>query len=388
MEQWNSNSTQGARDIILASQTVHEISTQISFETNITFNTSLFDKLEHLYRNNKKLSVEERAGEVLKKPTWTLSFLIFILGLLANSFTIQAIMNIPKHHRSAHLKFIISLACSDTLILIAIFCGDIIYIFSSLHSDCTRLLKTLMLDVPLLATLLNLLAMALDHYLASFRQLHYPHLMTRSRGNYVICCIWLFSVASALTEFVIGIDLSANTFGSFCMAIAYDSYNIEQFIVGTIFVVLLFIILIYIRMYIHVRRSLPGRSRHKRQSVTPSLKTLVTTILFIGTFVFFWTPEGIFQIYMYLRTKADENFIHEHFEDITQISDILFLILQLNSLADPIIYAIRLPKVQQGLKTLFCKKVERDQDIDKCNMQLKQTNVTNLTCLNNLNKHI
>ncbi|XP_053381853.1 melanocortin receptor 5-like [Mercenaria mercenaria] len=366
MEEWKSNSTQGAMDIMFNSQAI----------------------LEQLYKNNKKPSVEERAGEVLRKPTWTLSFLVFILGLLANSFTIQAILNIPKHHRSAHLKFVISLACSDILILVAIFCGDIIYIFSSLHSDCSRLLKTLMLDVPLLATLLNLLAMALDHYLASFRQLHYPHLMTRSRGNYVICCIWMFSVASVLTEFVIGIDLSANTFGSFCMAIAYDSYNIEQFIVGTIFVVLLFIILIYIRMYIHVRRSLPGRPRHKRQSVSPSLKTLVTTMLFIGTFLLFWAPEGVFQIYMYLRTKTDEKFIHEHLDDITHVSDILFLILQLNSLADPIIYAIRLPKVQQGLKRLFCKTADRNQGIDKCNIQLKQTNVTNFTSINNLNRQI
>jgi hypothetical protein len=226
--------------------------------------------------------------------------------------------------------------------------------------------------------------MALDHYLASFRQLHYPHLMTKSRSNYLICAIWLFSIVSVLTEFVVGFDESSNSFGSFCMSVAYDSYNIEQIIVGTIFVALLFIVLIYIRIYHHVKRSLPGRPRHRRNKISPTLKTLVTTMLFIGTFVMFWTPEGVFQIYMYMKANQDQDYIHDHFDDLSVISDVLFLVLQLNSLADPIIYAIRLPKVNQGLKVIFCKKGA--QGPEKCNIPLKQTNLTLATSLQNVNQ--
>lgn len=340
--------------------------------SNSSLEGNVYDILATLFENAKDSSVADKAREVLNKPSWIFSILIFFVGVIANIMTIRAIMYVPKHHRTAHLKFIISLACSDMFILVAIFSGDVIYIFSSLHADCNKLLKTLLLDVPLLATLLNLLAMALDHYLAMFRQLHYPHLMTPSRGNCVICAIWVFSVSAVMTEVLIGLGSGEKTFDSICMAIVYDSYSIEQVIIFTIFVVLTVIILIYIRVYHRVTKSSLSRTRRRRQSV-------VTTMLFIGTFILFWTPEGIFHIYMYFKSKIDRNYIQDNHETIAIVNDVLFLILQLNSLADPVIYAIGLPKVKQGCKAAFCKEAVKRKRAEKYYIRVKQTNCTSIS---------
>ncbi|XP_053374382.1 melanocortin receptor 4-like [Mercenaria mercenaria] len=298
-----------------------------------------------------KMSMADKAIEIFTKPIEVTSLIICILGLIANCLSIMATAHIP-HGQSTHSKLIISLGISDSLILVAILSHNLMYIFSS-WDDCTKMTKRLMLDIALLATLINLLVMAIDHYLAIMKPLHYRRFMSNFRGNCLIVFIWLFSVTTGLIELIVGFTTSHKD-QPLCMMVSADEFDMELIIIGLIFFVLLAIVVIYMRIYILVK-TLMKRDRMMHQDEMHSYKAIVTTMLIIGTFTLFWAPAGIFQIYMYMKIKTDMFFVMMHIDKFTLANDVLFLILQVNSLADPLIYAIRLCEVQRGYKVVFYK---------------------------------
>lgn len=298
------------------------------------------------------LSTADKAIEIFTKPIEIISVILCIVGLVANAASIIATANIP-HRQSTHSKLIISLGVSDALILVAILSHNVMYIFSS-WDDCTKMLKRLLLDVALLATLVNLLVMAIDHYLAIMRPLHYRRFMSKFRGNCLVVGIWVFSLAAGLLEVVVGLLVKFETHEPFCRVISNDEFDLELLIIAFIFIVLFGIMVIYMRIYILVKE-LMVRDRILYQDEMHSSKAIITTMAIVGTFAIFWAPDGIFQIYMYVQIKRDIFYVLDHLNAFALANDILFLCIQLNSLADPLIYAIRLREVQRGYKAVFYK---------------------------------
>lgn len=144
---------------------------------------------------------------------------------------------------------------------------------------------------------------------------------------------------------------------SYCQAITSDGFNLELIVIGFIFVVLFGIVLMYVRIYVLVKRIML-RDRTLYQDEMHSYKAIITTLLIIGTFTIFWAPTGIFQVFLYICLQTDENckmYLILHLNELFIVNDVFFLILQLNSLADPLIYAIRLTEVQRGYKVLYYK---------------------------------
>ncbi|XP_045182610.1 melanocortin receptor 4-like [Mercenaria mercenaria] len=274
------------------------------------------------------------------------------LGILANSLSIFAILYL--HNKlSTHLKLIINLCVSDALIVVPTLVSKIIYMTET-STFCSAVAERLIIDLALLATLLNLLMIAVDHYFAILRPLLYRRKMTNFRGNFFIIGIWVTSLFGIALEILAGVVVK-NKNDSLCGAIAFDEYDSEICIVGFIFVVLLVVIVIYTRIYIRVVKLISTHERRRYHHYdSGSFKALVTTSLFVGTFVLFWTPIGIFNVYSYMQT---ESYILKNLQKNTLIGDILFLILQLNTIADPIIYALRLPPVQRGCKALVEKRI-------------------------------
>ncbi|XP_060601446.1 histamine H2 receptor-like [Ruditapes philippinarum] len=298
----------------------------------------------------------DRASEIFTNPIEVTSFIICVLGLIANCLSIIATIHIP-HGQSTHSKLIISLGVSDSLILIAILLHNLMYIFTSWDA-CTKLTKRLILDTALLATLINLFVMAIDHNLAIMKPLHYRRFMSKFRGNCLIIFIWVFSLIMGLTEVIVGLVTKGQMKQPFCIVVSNDEFDIELIIIGVIFFVLLAIVVIYVRIYTLVKQ-LMNRDRMMHQDEMHSYKAIVTTLLIIGTFTLFWAPDGIFQVYMYIKLKTDRFYVYMNVKRFTTINDILFLLLQFNSLADPLIYAIRLREVQRGYKVVFYKLFPR-----------------------------
>ncbi|XP_045180733.2 histamine H2 receptor-like [Mercenaria mercenaria] len=298
-------------------------------------------------------STVEKATKIFTKTTDVISIVICLLGITANVVSIVAVANL-RQKITTHLKLIISLCLSDGLILFANLFFYIMYILSSWY-ECIRITVRLTTDIALLATLVNLLVMALDHYGAIMKPLRYRQRMTNLRGNCVVVGVWTVSTFGALIEVFLGISSRTDPDESLCAVIAYGNYDFEIVIVGFIFFVLFGIGLIYGQIYARVRKAMPRRERASGHTDSGSIKALMTTVLFIGTFVVFWAPLGIYNTYMYVKS-TDSQYIIQNLERITLITDILYVILLLNALADPIIYAIRLPKVKRGFIALFASQ--------------------------------
>ncbi|XP_053383490.1 melanocortin receptor 5-like [Mercenaria mercenaria] len=298
-------------------------------------------------------STAERAIEIFTKTTDVISIVICLFGITANVVSIVAVANL-RQKMTTHLKLIISLCVSDGLILLANMFLYILYILSPWY-ECIRITARLTTDIALLATLINLLVMALDHYGAITKPLRYRQKMTNLRGNCVVVGVWTVSSLGALIEVFLGISSRIDPDESLCAVIANGRYDFEFFIVVFIFFVLFGIGLIYGLIYTRVRKAMPGRERASCHTDSGSLKALMTTVLFVGTFVVFWAPLGICNIYMYVKS-TDIQYVLKNLERITLITDILYVIMLLNALADPLVYAFRLPKVKRGFTALFASQ--------------------------------
>ena len=298
---------------------------------------------------------EYKQGDSTHKPSFidVLSIVLSILGIIANILSIYFVKRIYKT-LSSHLKLIISLCVSDCLIPLPCLLKHI-YIMTRPLNVCFNVAVKLITDMALLASLLNLLAIAVDHYLAILKPLMHKRSITNSRAICAVLVIWAVSVLAISVEVIMGM-IHKKEMEPLCNAIAYDKINSELGIVCFIFVVLVVILVIYCRIYICVirNRATHSRTRHRKKD-SSNKKTLVTTSLFVLTFVLFWTPVGIFNMYMY---NVDENYIIEHMEDIIHIGEILYVILLLNAIADPIIYTFRLLQIHRRGFT-FNNKIRR-----------------------------
>jgi hypothetical protein len=202
-------------------------------------------------------------------------------------------------------------------------------------SFCLNGAVRLVTDLALLATLLNLLAIAVNHYLSILKPLMCKMALTKIWDMFAVLVIWFASLLAIAVEIIMGI-VHQREKESLCVVIAYDTTNAEYGIVTSIFVVLLVIFLIYGRIYIWIvrNRSIYSKTSHWQKD-TSNNKALVSTSLFVLTFVLFWMPIGIFNIYIY---NKDVTYILNNFDKIEQAGDILYVIMLLNAIADPIIY--------------------------------------------------
>ncbi|XP_045169447.1 melanocortin receptor 4-like [Mercenaria mercenaria] len=284
-------------------------------------------------------------------PFNVVKLIVCILGLIANIMSVTATVHIP-HGLTTHSKLIISLGVSDSLILIAALGHNFLYITSSV--ECIYIIKRVLHDTGVLATLLNLLAMAADHYLAIMKPMSYSRFMTRLRCNCSILAIWTVSLIAGLLEIIVGqfikAEIGFEDF-SFCSKLLIDQFDAELIMPVLIFVVLFGVVLFYTKIYF-VAKSIISRDRMLYHDEMHNYKAIITTMLIIGTFIIFWTPLAIFKIYTHINAEAS---YHSDKDQLELAEDLMFLLLLLNSLVDPLIYATRLQEVQRGYKVLFYK---------------------------------
>ncbi|XP_060587681.1 adrenocorticotropic hormone receptor-like [Ruditapes philippinarum] len=352
---------------------VPEYSTIVLLENDTAKNTTVTDNstlssIESWDRHPIIRTTAERAAIIFTDPIEALTVIVCILGIIANVASIIAIIKMRKK-MTTHLKLIISLCLSDALISLGNFSYYFTYICFNGH-DCIKTVVRLTPDVAIFATLLNLLVMALDHYGAIIKPLRYRQKMTFVKGNFAVVMVWLVSLFMGLAEVVFAIGQG----GSICTAITEGNYNIEVAIILFIFIVLVAICLLYGRIYSRIKRAMPRRERARHHSDSGSFKALMTTGLFVGTFILFWTPFAVYTVFMYIKNRTDRMYIFLNIDNVTQILNILYLVLLLNAVFDPFIYAIRLPKVKQRFKAFFTssKRSSRSSKTDKISTHFQQ----------------
>jgi len=167
-----------------------------------------------------------------------------------------------------------------------------------------------------------------------------------------IGCIWCASVLCSVLEIpsnLIGYELEARNESTFCSRVNNDNLNYELVLIIFIFIVLLCLIVIYSRICFQVRELVRqddlGRIRHSH-----SFKPIITTFLIIGTFAFCWCPLGLFHVVFYIWTPDATTITPAQVNTLFLINEWLFVLLLMNSILNPIIYAVRRKEVRKVLR--------------------------------------
>ena len=300
------------------------------------------------------------------------------LGLLMNILNIVAIANAPSA-LTPHSRFVISLALSDLCIILPTLGQKLmnqLYYFERAFNFKVYLCYNVAIysyfePCVILVSLLNLLALGVDHFIAIVKPLHYTRIVSNSRTKTTIALIWAVSFITVVLETVPEIINYCTTEDkgiTFCKHMN-DEYvsRIPYLLVIPVFMTL---IILYTRIFIAYRRFVTRRQLF-RPDDQHNNKAIVTTLLIIGTFMFGWVPYCLIEILQMFFFGKTIHFSGEALEYVWFISIMCKAFIMLNSLCDALIYALRLAVVKEGYKAIFRKCC------GKCKFRLrKNRNIT------------
>ncbi|XP_069111313.1 melanocortin receptor 5-like [Argopecten irradians] len=345
--------------------------------------------------NLQPQNLHERAEVILSQPETILILVMSFLALLINIVSICATSNIPRG-LTTHSKLIISLALSDILITISVFVHVLNKVFNSakipplmqpnqrLMSSCMFALINGLNTMAHLISLLNLLAMAIDHYVAVLQPLYYNVILSRVKGNVIIAFLWSLAFVGGFCNFLTGLGSSkARTrYLNYCEVIMYNDFHGEYLIMITTFICLVSIVFIYLRIYCEVK-AINNRLTQLQKDSFHNKKSQITTLLIIGTFIVCWLPTCIFQIVMVIQIQVNRQMVKNLFVTLLRANKYLYALLLLNCVCDPIIYAVRLREVQMGYYRLlsrcfkcYATKIQKDWEdnyLDRRNTKTKSS---------------
>lgn len=201
------------------------------------------------------------------------------------------------------------------------------------------------------------MGMAVDHYIAILRPLHHSRLMNSTRTTIMILCLWTVALLCGFSDFFSVIweysDYKKwkHKF-NYCEFIWLSKYQEEYTVFAIAFFALMSMMYMYVRIYIRVWRHQRARTS-SQQATQRSKKTLITTLLILGTFIICWLPICAFNISLIVLGQVNSDFVEEKINVLVTTEHYLINLLLLNGVCDPIIYAVRIREVQVGYRILF-----------------------------------
>ena len=304
----------------------------------------------------------------LKRDYYEIAFLILsIFGLFANILNIAAIIYNPRG-LTAHSKLIISLAVSDCCV--ALF-GILRFTYHFLPWDVSysstsvclwMFMKYFHQPSTVISSLLNLIALGVDQYIAIIKPLHYQTIMSSFNTNLIILSVWVVGLSIGLLEVIATLftDYAMPPFVTynFCLYVVNDSYQFVTWVIPYILVLLALcvILFLYTRIFIEYRKFI-GRHQQFHPSELHNKKAIVTTLLVIGTFMICWVPISVYRlVHSFRLVKYSRNNAYTR----TIFRTTSYILMVANVLCDPIIYGVRLPVVQEGYRRMY-RKLQRRQ---------------------------
>ena len=283
---------------------------------------------------------------------------VSITAIVANILTIAATVLSPQG-KTAHAKLIISLAVSDCYIAILFLVDDTLCYTnvrqSFWHVDvflCYTVIRGFLYCSSVLATLLNLLALAVDHYVAIVNPLHYNRIMTSFRTKLLILVIWIISLLVGSLETAIDLLTHLDHKPHVC---DYAEFT-YSYIVPYIFVMLevFILIVLYTKVFLEYKRFVARRQIFQLDD-QHNKKAIVTTSLIIGSFMLCWIPMSVYEIVV---------FIFYDYYPLDRALLLVDMLMLMNTLCDPIIYGLRLPVVRHGYRIMFRKLWRQEHSSD------------------------
>ncbi|CAH1790126.1 unnamed protein product [Owenia fusiformis] len=391
----------------------------------IDYNTSSNNEVEissndQLYDDYYDFDI--RAQTILGKPDKIVVMTLGGITVIANFISLLAIRKI-KGEMTPHRMLMVSLALSDILVSISIMVHLVNSVVNPgpkfpdeltrrLHHSCGRAFVDALITTAHIISLLNLLGMAIDHYIAIIWAIHYEQLLDKNRCKIMIIILWVISVICGLSDFYPGetfygssnlenttvgyyglnlFDESTNTsaihFLNYCELASFTEYKAKYLIFAIAFLSIVGMVLIYTNIFLVVRRQ--TRFMQRQMGVAPdSKKAVITTLLIVGTFMLCVMPMTIFQFVMMILGILKHPWTKTEFQTLMNIQNYSYIFLVLNSLLDPFIYAARMRDVRRGYVRLFHPCCKQPNNNPNSYFVMSTSNATHLTSLGNNDRSV
>lgn len=313
--------------------------------------------------------VSERARRFLTQPVMLIAIVFGVIVIIANILSLIVLSKV-RSPLSSQFILITSLASSDILVGISVLFHIINKVLNPsylpgygpwearLRSTCGYMIIKALNTTAINITLLNLMGMAIDHYVAIIKPLMHNCYMSRSRCTTMIIIFWIIAVLCGFSDFfsVLGELKDYHKYKkkfNFCEFIWLTDYHEEYTLFAIALLCLFTMLFIYVRIYWEVRHR--TNSWPPQQELQKSKKALITTLLILGTFILCVMPNCIFQITMIIAVQYNPDAIQTNMEVLKKTDQYLYDLILLNSLCDPLIYAFRIREVRVGyVKLLRC----------------------------------
>ncbi|NWX46328.1 LPAR2 protein, partial [Steatornis caripensis] len=295
------------------------------------------------YNNSRKeLTTYWRTKDVL---VVALGLTVSVIVLLTNLLVITAIIINRRFHYPIYY-LLGNLAAAD------LFAG-IAYMFLMFHTGPrtaelslkTWFIRQSLLDTSLTASVVNLLAIAVERHQTVFTmQLHSK--MSNQRVMILIFCIWV-------TALLLGLIPS---YGWHClcalekcsrMAPLYSRSYLTFWAISNL-VIFLIMVVVYTHIFIYVKRKMTRMSKHT--SFHPRYKetmiSLVKTVtIILSAFVICWTPGQVVLLLDGLGCKTC---------DVLAVEKYVLLLAEINSLINAIVYSYRDNEMRSTFRRILC----------------------------------
>jgi hypothetical protein len=180
----------------------------------------------------------------------------------------------------------------------------------------------------------------------------------------MIILFWVISVLFGFSDFYIPSNMysfchQVDT-SNFCVHAYCTAYDSEYLQFGMSLVVFAIMFGIYCRIYSLLRKYQLFKGRH-RKNMKKNRKGLITTFFILGTFMLCLLPYCIFEVVINVLMVTDVRKVIHYFNLVSKFDYYLFDLLLVNSLCDPIIYAVRMREFRLSYRNLvyrWCKKTE------------------------------
>ncbi|XP_051760522.1 lysophosphatidic acid receptor 2b isoform X1 [Ctenopharyngodon idella] len=297
--------------------------------------------------NNKEISVH---WGLMEASVIFLGLFVCIFAIFANILVMMAIfMNRRFHYPIYYLLG--NLAAADLFAGISYF-----YLIFRTGPWTIKLsiyqwfVRQALIDTSLTASLINLLAIALERHQTIFSmQLHSK--MTNHRVVLLIIGIWLIAIVIGLVPNM-GWNCVCNI--ETCSTVA-PLYSRSYLVFWAVMNQLIFLVMvaIYTRIFIYVLRKNQQMSQHTSQvqhkeTVVNLMKTIV---MILGCFMVCWTPGLVLLLVDGLCSLCD----------VLTYEKLFLVLAECNSFMNPIIYSYRDKDMRDTFKRMFCYLCRRSQ---------------------------